>query len=135
MSGMPENPQKYATAGDYAQYGSGNIPAEELDSFLHKASRQIDSLTFNRIVGIGFNNLTEFQQEIIKNSCCRLADFLHDNADLLDSVLSSYSVNGVSMSFGGAGVAVINGIPVSREIDSLLRQSGLCHANLNRRFL
>ena len=75
----------YATAADYAQYGSGNIPAEELDKLLHKASRQIDSLTFNRIVGRGVHNLTEFQQGIIKESCCLLADFLHDNADLLDS--------------------------------------------------
>jgi hypothetical protein len=124
----------YATAADYAQYGSGSIPAEELDSFLHKASRHIDSLTFNRIVGKGFNNLTGFQQDIIKNSCCRLADFLCDNADLLESALNSYSLNGVSMSFGGTSVAVIGGVPVSREIYSLLSQSGLCTSSLNRRY-
>lgn len=124
----------YATAADYAQYGSGNIPAEELDSFLHKASRHIDSLTFNRIVAAGFDNLTEFQRDIIKNSCCRLADFLHDNDGLLGSALNSYSVNGVSMSFGGMSVAVINGVPVSREIYSLLSQSGLCTSSLNGRY-
>ena len=124
----------YATAADYAQYGSGNIPAEELDSFLHKASRQIDSLTFNRIVAVGFDNLSEFQRDIIKESCCRLTDFLHENADLLDSALNSYSVNGVSMSFGGMSIAVIGGIPVSKEIYSLLCQSGLCNSSLNRRY-
>ena len=124
----------YATAADYSQYGSGNIPAGELDSFLRKASRNIDSLTFNRIVAAGFDNLTEFQRDIIKNSCCRLADFLHDNADLLDSALNSYSVNGVSMTFGGMSVAVINGVPVSREIYSLLNQSGLCTASLKGRY-
>lgn len=124
----------YATAADYAQYGSGDIPAEELDSFLHKASRQIDSLTFNRIVAVGFDNLSEFQRDIIKESCCRLTDFLHENADLLDSALNSYSVNGVSMSFGGMSIAVIGGIPVSKEIYSLLCQSGLCTSSLNRRY-
>lgn len=127
--------EKYATAADYAQYGSGNIPAENLEKLLHKASRNIDSLTFNRIVGKDFDNLTEFQREIVKESCCLLADFLHDNADLLDSALNSYSVNGVSMHFGGVSVAVINGIPVSKEIYSLLSQTGLCCTNLNRRFL
>lgn len=124
----------YATSADYAQYGSGNIQPEELDQILHNASRQIDSLTFNRIVGKGFDNLTDFQQEIITESCCKLADFLHDNADLLDSALNSYSVNGVSMSFGGISVAVINDVPVSREIYSLLCQSGLCTASLKGRY-
>ena len=125
--------EKYATAADYAQYGSGGIPAEELEKRLHKASRSIDSLTFNRIVGMGFDHLTEFQREIVKESCCLLADFLHDNADLLDSALNAYTINGVSMHFGGVSVAVINGVPVSREIYSLLCQSGLCSLSMKRR--
>ena len=124
----------YATSADYAQYGSGNIQPEELDQILHNASRQIDSLTFNRIVGKGFDNLTDFQQEIITESCCKLADFLHDNADLLDSALNAYTVNGVSMHFGGVSVAVINGIPIRKDIYSLLSQTGLCCTNLNRRY-
>ena len=123
----------YVTAADYDRYGSGNIQPEELDKILHNASRQIDSLTFNRIVGKGFDNLTDFQQEIITDSCCKLADFLNDNADLLGSAFSSYSVNGVSMSFGGMAVTVINGVPVSREIYSLLCQSGLCSLSMKRR--
>ena len=125
----------YVTAADYAQYGSGNIQPEELDKILHNASRQIDSLTFNRIVGKGFDNLTDFQQEIITESCCKLADFLHDNADLLDSALNAYTVNGVSMHFGGVSVAVINGIPIRKDIYSLLSQTGLCCTSLIRRYL
>ena len=128
----------YATAADYAQYGNGDIPFEDLEKLekiLHKASRNIDSLTFNRIVGMGFDHLTEFQREIVKESCCLLADFLHDNADLLDSALNAYTINGVSMHFGGVSVAVIGGIPIRKDIYSLLSQTGLCCANLNRRFL
>ena len=128
----------YATAADYAQYGNGDIPFEDLEKLekiLHKASRNIDSLTFNRIVGTGFDNLTEFQQKIVKESCCLLADFLHDNADLLDSALNAYTVNGVSMHFGGVSVAVINGIPIRKDIYSLLSQTGLCCTSLIRRYL
>lgn len=128
----------YATAADYAQYGNGDIPFEDLEKLekiLHKASRNIDSLTFNRIVGTGFDNLTEFQQKIVKESCCLLADFLHDNADLLDSALNAYTINGVSMSFGGVSVAVIGGIPIRKDIYSLLSQTGLCCTSLIRRYL
>lgn len=131
---MPDSLYPYATAADYAQYGSGGIPAEKLEKLLHRASRQIDSLTYNRMIGLGFGNLTEFQQGIVKESCCLLADFLHDNADLLDSALSAYSINGVSMNFGGGQMTVINGIPVRRDIYALLGQSGLCSLNLNGRY-
>lgn len=134
MSDMPDSLYPYATAADYAQYGSGGIPAEKLEKLLHRASRQIDSLTYNRMIGLGFGNLTEFQQGIVKESCCLLADFLHDNADLLDSALSAYSINGVSMNFGGGQMTVINGIPVRRDIYALLGQSGLCSLILNGRY-
>ena len=34
----------------------------------------IDSLTFNRITSRGFDNLTEFQQAIIIDVCCDMAE-------------------------------------------------------------
>lgn len=124
----------YATVDDYALYAdSSTIPADDLEKMLHKASRQIDSLTYNRIVAVGFDNLTDFQQGIVREVCCKLADFDYDNSDLLASALSSYSVNGVSMSFGGIAVTVISGVPISRELYALLSQTGLCTGNLNWR--
>ena len=54
----------YLTPEEY----SGDIPAAERESRLSAASRDIDSLTFNRIVRLGFNNLTEFQRQIIKEA-------------------------------------------------------------------
>ena len=65
----------------------------------NKASRQIDTLTFCRIRGIGFDNLTEFQQEQIQYVTCLLADFLYENQDELETMLASYGINGVSMAF------------------------------------
>jgi hypothetical protein len=63
-------------------------PRDVLEATLKAASRQIDTLTFNRIVRFGFDNLTEFQQEIIKECVCKQADFLYENADAIDSIVN-----------------------------------------------
>lgn len=34
------------------------------------------------------------QQEIISECCCQLAEFAHENADVLESIVSGYSING-----------------------------------------
>lgn len=109
-------------------YNGTAVPEESLDKALRAASRHIDSLTFNRIVGTGIVNLTEFQQEIIREVCCRQADFEYDHADILDSILSSYNINGVSMGFSGSSwnVHVENGVAMQSETYSLLMQTGLC---------
>lgn len=86
----------YATAGYYLDRYQGDlIPEDQLEKALRQASRHIDSLTYNRIVGRGFSNLTEFQQEVIKEIVCMQADFEYENADEINNVLLSYSINGV----------------------------------------
>ena len=40
------------------------IPLRQRAKALKDASRDIDSLTYNRITAIGFDNLTEFQKNI-----------------------------------------------------------------------
>lgn len=112
-------------------YGGNLIPDEELTKALRTASRHIDTLTYNRIVGRGILSLTEFQQDIIRESVCKLADFECENADLIQSVLQQYSINGVSMSFGNSwNVMVQNGIAVSRSDYAFLCLSGLCCGSL-----
>ena len=94
---------------------------------LKKASRHIDTLTFNRIQGIGFDNLTEFQKEIIKEVTCELANFEYENEDVITSVLSSYSINGVSMAFGDSwNVKVFKGVAIPTELYETLSQTSLC---------
>ena len=109
----------------------GNIPADELEKRLRRACRDIDSLTFNRIVRAGFENLTEFQQELIREAVELHADFCYDNAELLESPLSSYSINGVSMSFDKSKIVTVGGITTSSEVYSLLMQTGLCCRSLS----
>ena len=117
----------YVTAQEYATMGYSTVPTADLTRTLIDASHQIDTLTFNRIVKIGFDNLTEFQQGIIKECVCKHADFLYENHDALDSIIDAYSINSVSMKFGtGFGMAFENGMPILKTVYSLLEQSGLC---------
>ena len=120
----------YVTADEYIDLvavGYPAIPSEQLDLFLKTASRQIDTLTFNRIVKRTFGKLTEFQQEIIKEVVCKQAGFLFENQDAIESILDSYSINGVSMHFGtGFNVELKSGVPIQRTVYSLLEQTGLC---------
>lgn len=117
----------YATPEDYAELGYSTVPSVALRRALRDASRQVDTLTFNRIVAKGFNNLTPFQQEIIKEVVCKHAEFLYENADALSSAIDSYSINGVSMKFGtGFNVRMENGLPIQSTVYSLLEQTGLC---------
>lgn len=122
---MPYEP--YVSADAYRIYGSGDIPDDQLEKALRQASRHIDSLTFNRIVGRGFSNLTPFQQEAVKEVVCLQADFEHENADEIGSVLSSYSINGVSAQFGSSwNVFMDKGVAMRRDVYALLSQTGLC---------
>lgn len=117
----------YVTATEYADMGYTDLPSDDVTKFLTEASRNVDTLTFNRIVAKGFANLTEFQQGIIKQVVCEQADFLYDNADAIASVLDSYSINGVSMRFGtGFNVIMEGGLPIQSTTYSLLQQTGLC---------
>lgn len=106
----------------------GPIPENEVEKALYTASRHIDSLTFNRIIARGYDNLTDFQKEILNEVCKAQAEFEYENADLIDSVLTSYSINGVSASFNGSGWNLVtqNGVAMSRDTYSLLSQTGLC---------
>jgi len=117
----------YVTASEYAQMGYDTINPSALNTYLTKASRDVDTLTFNRIVQYGFNNLTEFQKGIIKQVVCEQANFLFENKDAINSILSSYSINSVAMTFGdGFNVATENGLPIQKTVYSLLEQTGLC---------
>lgn len=123
---MPYIP--YATELYYESgYGGSLIPGDSLRRLLIQASRRIDTLTYNRIVGRGFDNLTEFQKNVIQEVVCRQAEFEYENADEISSVLSSYSINGVSAQFGSSwNVFTDRGIAMKRDDYALLCQTGLC---------
>lgn len=85
----------------YSDEFKGNeVPIDEIEKYLRLAQEKIDSITFNRIVAIGFNNLTKFQQEKIRDAICYQAEYIYENGynneDNRDA--SSYSVLDISVS-------------------------------------
>lgn len=120
--------EPYATPEYYTDtYGGTLILENDIGRALQIASRHIDSLTYNRIVGRGFSSLTQFQRDIIQDVVCQQADFETENADEINSILSSYSINGVSAQFGSSwNVFTDKGVAMKRDLYALLCQTGLC---------
>lgn len=120
--------EPYVNTSYYLEiFGGIMIPDDELQKRLVTASRHIDSLTYNRIVGRGFSNLTEFQQDIIREVVCQQAEFEYENEDEISTVLSSYSLNGASVQFGSSwNVYTDKGVAMRRDVYTLLSQTGLC---------
>lgn len=120
--------EPYVTPEYYREtYGGSQIPENELERALTQASRHIDSLTYNRIVGQGFSDLTAFQQDVIREVVCQQADFEYENADEINTILSSYSLNGASVQFGNSwNVYTEKGVAIRRDVYALLSQTGLC---------
>lgn len=120
--------EPYVTPEYYTDNYKGDIiPPEQLIKFLQQASRHIDSLTYNRIVGRGISDLTDFQQDVIREVVCQQADFEYENADEINTILQGYSINGVSAQFGSSwNVHTAKGVAMKRDTYALLSQTGLC---------
>lgn len=117
----------YADYEYYTTEYKGTLPEEEAVKALKQASRHIDTLTYNRIVGAEFERLTAFQQGIIKETACMMADFEHDNSSMINSLINSYGINGANISFSGecANCQIVNGIVVQKDVYAYLSQTGL----------
>ena len=120
--------EPYVTPEYYQnEYCGSIVPEEQLPAALRRASRHIDSLTYNRIQGYGFDHLTPFQQDIVREVVCLQADFETENADEIDTILQSYSINGVSAQFGNSwNVLTDKGVAMKRDVYAMLCQTGLC---------
>ena len=74
-------------------FKGATIPADDLNKYLLIASEKVNELTFNRIVKIGFNNLTDFQKEKVQRAVCLHADYMYQGGTEMGQI-SSYSVFG-----------------------------------------
>jgi len=83
---------QYVDSSYYYDVYKGVIPIKDIDRKLQEASEKIDEVTFNRIVKIGFNNLTDFQKEKIKEAVCAQADYIYENGYDNFGSIDSYSV-------------------------------------------
>ena len=92
-----------------------------------KTDSAIDILTYSRINAIGFENLTEFQQRIVSECAFEIARFLLENREILDTPLSSYSINGVSMQFNfNEAVYHKDGVVIPKIVYKKLLLTDLC---------
>lgn len=104
--------------------------ADVTQAELVRASRDIDALTYCRIKENGFSELTPEQQEIVQEVAVGIVDFIKDGGDMLTSGLSSYSINGVSMSFDKDLFHKGNGVLIPIRLYENLKQTGLCWRGL-----
>lgn len=119
----------YATSQDYLNYYT--VVPEDFDRLAQKASRDIDTLTYCRITGIGWDALTDFQREAITEVCCDIVQFADENRELLGTPLAAYSVNGVSMQFSfNPTVFIQDGIIMRQRTYGRLLSTGLCYGGL-----
>ena len=117
----------YADYEYYTTEYKGTLPEEEAVKALKQASKHIDVLTYRRIAGVGFDNLTPFQQETVKEVACMMADFESANASMINSLINSYSINGASISFSGesANCKLVKGVVIQRDVYEMLSLTGL----------
>lgn len=116
----------YATVEYYIdEYMSEIMDDEEvIEKKLKEASRIIDILTFNRIKRIGYDKLSEFEQEILQECCCEIADFYYSNSEELSTMINKYSINGVTIEYGkdSNNIVNFNGVTIPRLTYSKLSQ-------------
>lgn len=103
-------------------FGGTILPEVSLNQKLKRSSDQIDTLTYNRIVGIGFDNLTEFQKDKVKKAVCIHAEFIEQYGEYIDTPLSGFSAGSTSVSFN---TNKINGITTTQAVLNYLKQTSL----------
>ena len=102
------------------------IPVDEIESYLEKASDEVDQLTYFRVSSRGFENLTIFQQAYIQKAVCAQAEHLYDYEDLIAAAsLGGYSVGDVSVSLDKA-----KGVKYSSNTLNYLLATGLTYRGL-----
>ena len=112
------------TPADYERLSSERaVPSDRLETVLAAAEQDIHALTFERSAG----ELTAFQLDIVQRCIVDQADFRALYAALLENPLSSYDINGVSMSWDTNKVTCRDGVYISTRTEAQLLRSGLLY--------
>lgn len=90
---------------DYYQtvYGGSELTEDDFAKYGKKSERAIDALMGNKILYDRLNNYPQAVIMILKDAICENAEYLSNTEDFSEiDGLSSYSINGVSMSFSSS---------------------------------
>ena len=99
---------------------------KDIQELLDLAETKVDEVTFNRIRGIGFDNLTEFQKDKVRKAVCVQADYIQEYGGYTDGEpqIESYSVLDISVSVSGKQTAAERA-GMATLAYKLLEQTGL----------
>lgn|SRR5690554_5344785 len=114
----------YADYEYYRDVFKGNLDEGTASKLLDEASDQVDRLTYGRIRRRGFDNLTEYQQEMVQKAVCYQAEFINNYGEYLSSPLSGFSIGDVSLNFGKENQGPGGTIADKRTLE-YLTQTGL----------
>lgn len=120
--------QSYITKEDYEKYWDLELDEKKEKEFYHNlilAKEKIDSITKNRIVGIGFENLTNFQKEKIKMAMYYQVAYIEENG-VETSNVSAYSVLDVSITVDKNTQTKAQKLNMSSFALDQLEKTGLC---------
>ena len=119
----------YVNEDYYLNEFKGCILTDYKTKYLKLAQEKINSITFNRIVRIGFENLTEYQQEKVKEAICYQAEYIYMNG-YNNGNISSYSVLDISVTVDKSNKTVAQKLYLSEEAYDAIHSTGLdCRIN------
>lgn len=113
------------THDEYSTVTESSLAIEEYEILYESAYIDIDGLTFNRITGHGFHNLTTFQQRLVKFCIIGQCQFIANYGSIVDLPITGYSAGSTSVQFNGSVVYRENGIATTKKIVNALKQTGL----------
>lgn len=95
----------YADSDYYKSTFCGDlIPDGQLAKYLQRASDDIDTMTYNRIVWSGYDKLTALQQNQVQKATCYQAEHLFQYGDMAILGVNGYHVGDTSVQMGGKNI-------------------------------
>ncbi len=123
--------ETYITKDEYKKFWNLELVGEENTDFernLIFAKEKIDSVTLNRIVAMGFDKLTKFQQEKVKMAMYYQIAYYEENG-IEDDNVSSYSVLDISINVDKSTRSKAQRLKMSSFALDQLEKTGLCTRN------
>ena len=95
---------------------------------LKKAEKQVDIITYHKILNGKIAERGEPLLSIVKDIICEQAEFISNNEDLTESTYKKYSINGVTVETTPSNTLIqIEGIYIKRSLYNELVSYGLCY--------
>lgn len=124
--------ESYINADEYEKFWSVPLDKDEFQKNLILAKEKVDSITHNRIVTMGFDKLTVFQQEKIKLAMLYQIAYIEENGTEPDNV-NSYSVLDIAVNVDKTTQTRAQKLHMSSFALDQLQKTGLCTNNFRWR--